>query len=391
MFRNSSLKKQGKTISKEKIFSPKQKMLRGNQGPEGNDLWRSNSFDPKPFFKKKISSQVQSLAFLSSFQQFEGTPTFPFPPHTMPLRSQQQQAHLPAEWHSWPGAHAHLDPHPTVLHIYTVSILGNCTIIFIIKTEPPLHEPMYLFLSMLALIDLGCLCAPSPTRSWASWVGARDIGHDACFAQPFSFTACPSWSPLYYCLPLDRQAAPCTMLPFSPTQSLAGSSGFVGSQCSTHYSFYLLVLKRFPYCGSQSSHISYCLHQEVMKLACADIRANSIYGMLSSFLTVGIDSTAHSLFSYALILRTVLSIASSSRGSKLLTPVFPTACAVLLSHSHDWPVCHPPLWEAGTSSGPGGFWALCIFSFLWWIPSSTVWRPNRSAIVWPTPFVSSLV
>ena len=92
------------------------------------------------------------------------------------------------------------------------------------------------------------------------------------------------------------------------------------------------MLKRFPYCGSPVLSHSYCLHQEVMKLACADIRANSIYGMFVIVSTVGIDSLLI-LFSYALILRTVLSIASRAERLKALNTCVSHICAVLLFYT----------------------------------------------------------
>uniref|UniRef100_A0A2K6MIJ6 Olfactory receptor family 52 subfamily K member 1 n=1 Tax=Rhinopithecus bieti TaxID=61621 RepID=A0A2K6MIJ6_RHIBE len=37
---------------------------------------------------------------------------------------------------------------------YTLALLGNCTLLFIIRADAALHEPLYLFLAMLATIDL---------------------------------------------------------------------------------------------------------------------------------------------------------------------------------------------------------------------------------------------
>ncbi|CAM4347702.1 unnamed protein product [Lepidochelys kempii] len=39
--------------------------------------------------------------------------------------------------------------------MYTAAVLGNFTILFIVKTEPSLRGPMYYFLCMLAVTDLG--------------------------------------------------------------------------------------------------------------------------------------------------------------------------------------------------------------------------------------------
>ena len=38
--------------------------------------------------------------------------------------------------------------------IYTVAIVGNCILLYLILVERSLHEPMFFFLSMLAKTDL---------------------------------------------------------------------------------------------------------------------------------------------------------------------------------------------------------------------------------------------
>ncbi|KAL1774479.1 olfactory receptor 51E1, partial [Sigmodon hispidus] len=68
-----------------------------------------------------------------------------------------------------------------------------------------------------------------------------------------------------------------------------------------------VFIKRLPFCRSNILSHSYCLHQDVMKLACADIRVNVIYGLIVIISAIGLDSLLIS-FSYLLILKTVLGL-----------------------------------------------------------------------------------
>ncbi|CAM5072947.1 unnamed protein product [Natator depressus] len=47
--------------------------------------------------------------------------------------------------------------------MYIISVVGNSVILFIIKIDPSLHEPMYIFLSMLSITDLGLSIAQVPS------------------------------------------------------------------------------------------------------------------------------------------------------------------------------------------------------------------------------------
>ncbi|XP_006203480.3 olfactory receptor 51G2 [Vicugna pacos] len=232
--------------------------------------------------------------------------------------------------------HVHLWVSILLCFIYLVSILGNCTILCIIKTEPSLHEPMYLFLSMLALTDLGLSLCTLPTVLGIFWIGARDIGHDACFAQLF-FIHCLSFleSSVLLSMAFDRFVAICRPLHYASilTNTVIGRMGLASLGRSVVLIFPLpFMLKRFPYCGSPVLSHPYCLHQEVMKLACADIRANSVYGLFVIVSTVGVDSLLI-LLSYALILHTVLSIASRAERLKALNTCVSHICAVLLFYT----------------------------------------------------------
>ncbi|KAB0399168.1 hypothetical protein E2I00_003555, partial [Balaenoptera physalus] len=55
--------------------------------------------------------------------------------------------------------------------ICVVSVLGKGIILFLIRTDPALHEPMYIFLSTLAASDLGLCASTFPTMVQLFWLG----------------------------------------------------------------------------------------------------------------------------------------------------------------------------------------------------------------------------
>ncbi|KAM7179463.1 olfactory receptor 51G2-like [Macrochelys suwanniensis] len=222
--------------------------------------------------------------------------------------------------------------------MYLISIVGNSVILFIIKTDPSLHEPMYIFLSMLAVTDLGLLISTLPTILGIYLFNSREISLDACFAQlffihSFSFTE----SSMLLLMAFDRFVAICNPLRYASilTPPRIAKLGLVFVLRGVVLVFPLpFLLKRFQYCQSNVLSHSYCLYQEVMKLACSDITVNSIYGLSVKLLTVGLDSLLIFL-SYVMIIKTVLSFASPMECLRALNTCVSHLCAVLLFYIPD--------------------------------------------------------
>ncbi|XP_044848989.1 olfactory receptor 51G2-like isoform X1 [Mauremys mutica] len=222
--------------------------------------------------------------------------------------------------------------------IYVFSVLGNSVILFIIKTDPSLHEPMYIFLSMLAVTDLGLSISTIPTILGMYLFNSREISLDACFAQlffihSFAFTE----SSILLLMAFDRFLAISNPLRYASILTLPRVSkmGLVCVVRGVAVSFpFPFLLKRFQYCRVNVLSHSYCLHQDVMNLACSDITVNYIYGLFLTIFTVGLDSLLIFL-SYVMILKTVLSVASHTQCLRALNTCVSHLCAVLLFYTPD--------------------------------------------------------
>nr|XP_034971171.1 olfactory receptor 51G1-like [Zootoca vivipara] len=217
--------------------------------------------------------------------------------------------------------------------IYMTVILGNCTILHVIRTDSSLHQPMYYFLAMLALTDLGLCLTTLPTVLGIFWFDAREIPFSACFTQLFFIHSLSLVeSSVLLSMAFDRFVAICNPLRYG---SILTTQRIVTMALAFAFrSFSLIVplpllLRRFHYCRTNVLSHSYCLHLEIMKLACSDIIVNHIYGLTVVAFTVGIDSLLIFL-SYVFILKTVLSIASREERLKAFNTCVSHICAVLL-------------------------------------------------------------
>ena len=88
------------------------------------------------------------------------------------------------------------------------------------------------------------------------------------------------------------------------------------------------TLKRLTYCRKSLLSHSYCLHQDVMKLACSDNTVNFFYGFFVALFMMT-DSVFTAVF-YVFILKTVMGIGSHKEQLKALNTCVSHICAVLI-------------------------------------------------------------
>ncbi|XP_054433400.1 olfactory receptor 51H1-like [Pteronotus mesoamericanus] len=217
--------------------------------------------------------------------------------------------------------------------LYTLTLLGNGTILAVIKVDQSLHEPMYYFLSILALTDVSLSMSTLPSMLSIFWFDAPEISFDACITQMFfihGFGVIESG--VLVSMAFDRFVAIRDPLHYTSilTHGIIGKIGIAVLTRAVCVVFPVpFLIKRLPFCSSNVLSHSYCLHQDAMRLACASTRINSLYGLIIVIFTLGLDALII-LLSYMLILKTVLGIASRAERLKALNTCLSHICAVLL-------------------------------------------------------------
>ncbi|XP_016013422.2 LOW QUALITY PROTEIN: olfactory receptor 51A4-like [Rousettus aegyptiacus] len=230
--------------------------------------------------------------------------------------------------------YAHIWVFISICFIYPIVILGNCTILFFLKTKTSLNEYflyyyLYYFFCMLALSDLGLSISSLPTMLRIFLFDATGISPDACFAQEFFIHGFSAMVSLVLIMSVSRFIA--IRNPLRYTSILTTVRVIKIGLCLLFVVPFPFILKRLRFCKKSLLSHSYCLHQNVMKVAYSDHRVDIIYGLFVA-LTVILDSNIAMCISvsYMLILKIVLCIASHKAHLKFLNPCISHICSVLI-------------------------------------------------------------
>ncbi|XP_037697286.1 olfactory receptor 52M1-like [Choloepus didactylus] len=220
--------------------------------------------------------------------------------------------------------------------MYVVAVVGNVTILAVVRAERSLHEPMFLFLCMLSVTDLVLSTSTLPRMLCLFWLGAHDIAFAACLAQMFfihSFTAMESG--FFLAMAIDRYVAICHPLHHATilTHSrIAIMGAAVVLRGVAFFSPHPILLRQLPYCGSRIIPHTYCEFMAVVKLACVDTEATKRYSLSVASVIVSCDGFFIAA-SYVLILRAVFRLPSREASLKALGTCGSHVCVILIFYS----------------------------------------------------------
>uniref|UniRef100_A0A8C4VCZ1 G-protein coupled receptors family 1 profile domain-containing protein n=1 Tax=Gopherus evgoodei TaxID=1825980 RepID=A0A8C4VCZ1_9SAUR len=214
--------------------------------------------------------------------------------------------------------------------MYTLAVLGNFTILFIVKMEPSLHGPMYYFLCMLAVSDLVLSTFTLSKTLSIFCFNSREIDFSACLTQMY-FVHCFSGkeSGILVAMAFDRYMAICHPLRHSTilTDSVVATIGLPMVLRSGIITVpYPFLTTWWPYRRTNIIPHFCCGHIAVMKLACADFSISSYYGL-------GILGDGVAVFfiavSYTQILRAIFSLPTKDARLKTFGTCGSHLCVIL--------------------------------------------------------------
>ncbi|XP_045412930.1 olfactory receptor 52B2-like [Lemur catta] len=217
--------------------------------------------------------------------------------------------------------------------MYLVAVLGNDLLICVVAVECSLHEPMYVFLSMLAFWDLVLSTSMVPKALSIFWLDNVDISFGGCviqlFFMHFAFVMEPG---ILLAMAFHRYMAICYPLRYTTILS-HGVTGKIGGvvvfrSFATIFPIVFLV-KCLPFCQTNIIAHTFCEHMGLAKLACADITINIWYGISVPLLSVMLDMVTI-VISYGLILRAVFRLSSHNAQMKVLSTCGAHVCVILM-------------------------------------------------------------
>ncbi|XP_008847794.1 olfactory receptor 480-like [Nannospalax galili] len=219
------------------------------------------------------------------------------------------------------------------LGVYSVTLMGNVSIIILIRRSPQLHTPMYLFLNNLALVDIGYSSSVTPIMLGGFlrkgiFVPFAGCIVQLCFAVTFGTAECFLLAAMAY----DRYVAICSPLLYSTQMSsrvcilLVGASYLGG--CVNAWTFTGCLLN-LSFCGPNKVNHFFCDYSPLLKLSCSHDFSSEVIPAISSG-SIIVVTVLIIVLSYVFILISIMKIRSSEGRQKAFSTCTSHLTAVTL-------------------------------------------------------------
>ncbi|XP_074838614.1 olfactory receptor 6F1-like [Carettochelys insculpta] len=202
---------------------------------------------------------------------------------------------------------------------YIIIIVGNTSIIALVKTHPQLHTPMYFFLCNLSFLEIWLTTSCLPKAIGVTLGTSQTISFTACLLQLFFlFSLGATEAFLLATMAYDRYLAICHPLRYRAlmnntiTAQLALAS-WLGGFLSI--SLLAALISRFSFCGPNVINHLFCEMEFWFALSCTDTRVIELIMFILS-LSVLIISCTIILVSYICLISTISRIPSTQACQK---------------------------------------------------------------------------
>ncbi|XP_075386580.1 olfactory receptor 2A12-like [Tenrec ecaudatus] len=202
------------------------------------------------------------------------------------------------------------------LLLYLSAILGNGLIITLICLDSHLYTPMYFFLCILSILDMGYVTSTMPQMLVHLLTHSRAISFAGCWVQMYMFCALGlSECIIFVVMAYDRYVAICYPLRYTVILSWGMCTRLAAGTCVCGFFFSLIhtfLTMRLPYCGPNIVNHYFCESPSVRSLACMDTHLIEMVDLIMSVF-VNITPSCLILASYIRIVQAILKI-KSTRG-----------------------------------------------------------------------------
>ncbi|XP_057564391.1 olfactory receptor 2AK2-like [Hippopotamus amphibius kiboko] len=206
--------------------------------------------------------------------------------------------------------------------LFSVALMGNSILIFLICLDTRLHTPMYFLLSQISFIDMMFISTTVPKMTINFLSNCKTITFLSCEIQTFVFLVLGGTEAvLLGFMSYDRYVAICHPLHYPVLMSrkicwfmvtCAWTSSSLNSLIHTLYVFQL------PFCSSQLINHFFCEIPSLMPLVCQDISQYEYTIVLSGLIMLLLPFVAI-LASYARVLTVVFQVNSGKGQTKAIS------------------------------------------------------------------------